>query len=253
MKNKVLKIVTVIILLATLTMANFIYVGYGLVSYAASSIATNHQNVEFDAQLKEGNILSLLINVKKEGYFNGEITLENSNFTIDTQQSNQYINKIEDSKIVLNQINAGTTAQVDLKIKSVNKEIFDAGLLSAVSKLNLNGKYMDSTQKDITIKASREVKLEYVDNNTVDNIESTTNIIQKLEESLTRVQEAKRRYIDSYHKIETDDRKLELDLIRLEMEAAKDDSSNNEDMKDDSFIQALNDSTEGAWNDYTEE
>lgn len=177
MKNKVLKIVTVVILLATLTMANFIYVGYGLVSYAASSIATNHQNVEFDAQLKEGNILSLLINVKKEGYFNGEITLENSNFTIDTQQSNQYINKIEDSKIVLNQINAGTTAQVDLKIKPVNKEIFDAGLLSAVSKLNLNGKYMDSTQKDITIKASRKVKLEYVDNNTVDNIESTTNII----------------------------------------------------------------------------
>ena len=177
MKNKVLKIVTVIILLATLTMANFIYVGYGLVSYAASSIATNHQNVECDAQLEEGNILSLLINVKKEGYFNGEITLENSNFTIDTQQSNQYINKIEDSKIVLNQINAGTTAQVDLKIKPVNKEIFDAGLLSAVSKLNLNGKYMDSTQKDITIKASREVKLEYVDNNTVDNIESTTNSI----------------------------------------------------------------------------
>ena len=51
MKNKVLKIVTVIILLATLTMANFIYVGYGLVSYAASSIATNHQNVEFDLTL----------------------------------------------------------------------------------------------------------------------------------------------------------------------------------------------------------
>lgn len=73
------------------------------------------------------------------------------------------------------------------------------------------------------------------------------------EEALTRVQEAKRRYIDSYHKIETDDRKLELDLIRLEMEAARDDSSNTEDMKDDSFIKALNDSTEGAWNDYTEE
>lgn len=177
MKNKVLKIVTVVILLIALTMANFIYVGYGLVSYAANSIATNHQNVEFDAQLKEGNILSLLINVKKEGYFNGEITLENSNFTIDTQQSNQYINKIEDSKIVLNQINAGTTAQVDLKIKPINKEVFDAGLLSAVSKLNLNGKYMNSTQKDITIKASREVKLEYVDNNTVDNIKSTANII----------------------------------------------------------------------------
>ena len=88
---------------------------------------------------------------------------------------------------------------------------------------------------------------------TTTEAESTTNITQRLDEALTRVQEAKRRYIDSYHKIENDDRKLELDLIRLEMEAARDDSSNTEDMKDDSFIQALNTSTEGAWNDYTEE
>ena len=95
----------------------------------------------------------------------------------------------------------------------------------------------------------------YRDNGTLTTTEaeSTLNIVQRLEEALTREQEAKRRYIDSYHKIETDDRKLELDLIRLEMEAARDDSSNTEDMKDDSFIKALNDSTEGAWNDYTEE
>ncbi len=88
---------------------------------------------------------------------------------------------------------------------------------------------------------------------TTTEAESTINITQRLEEALTRVQEAKRRYIDSYHKVENDDRKLELELIRLEMEAARDDSSNTEDMKDDSFIQALNTSTEGAWNDYTEE
>lgn len=88
---------------------------------------------------------------------------------------------------------------------------------------------------------------------TTTEAESTINITQRLEEALTRVQEAKRRYIDSYHKVENDDRKLELELIRLEMEAARDDSSNTEDMKDDSFIQALNTSTEGTWNDYTEE
>lgn len=88
---------------------------------------------------------------------------------------------------------------------------------------------------------------------TTTEAESTINITQRFEEALTRVQEAKRRYIDSYHKVENDDRKLELELIRLEMEAARDDSSNTEDMKDDSFIQALNTSTEGAWNDYTEE
>ena len=88
---------------------------------------------------------------------------------------------------------------------------------------------------------------------TTTEAESTINITQRFEEALTRVQEAKRRYIDSYQKVENDDRKLELELIRLEMEAARDDSSNTEDMKDDSFIQALNTSTEGAWNDYTEE
>lgn len=114
-----------------------------------------------------------------------------------------------------------------------------------------NGKEMSI----VRMSKSSSNNVSYRDNGTLTTTEaeSTTNIIQRLEESLTRVQEAKRRYIDSYHKIETDDRKLELDLIRLEMEAAKDDSSNNEDMKDDSFIQALNDSTEGAWNDYTEE
>ena len=55
--------------------------------------------------------------------------------------------------------------------------------------------------------------------------------------------------------METDDRRLELDLVRLEMEAAKEDTATaNEDMKDDSFIKALNESAmdlteEGAWED----
>ena len=89
---------------------------------------------------------------------------------------------------------------------------------------------------------------------TTTEVESTINIIQRLEEALTRVQEAKRRYIDSYHKIEADNRKLELDLIRLEMEASREDSSNAaEDIKDDSFIKALNEATEGAWEDYEDE
>ena len=114
-----------------------------------------------------------------------------------------------------------------------------------------NGKEMSI----VRISKSSSNNVSYRDNGTLTTTEaeSTLNIVQRLEEALTRVQEAKRRYIDSYHKIETDDRKLELDLIRLEMEAARDDSSNTEDMKDDSFIKALNDSTEGAWNDYTEE
>ena len=101
MKRKLFKIVTVLLVLALLVMPNFIYVGVGLASYAVSDSATNHQNIDFDAKLKEGNILNLNINVKREGYFNGEITLENSNFTFDTTQANQYISKIEANKVYL--------------------------------------------------------------------------------------------------------------------------------------------------------
>lgn len=89
---------------------------------------------------------------------------------------------------------------------------------------------------------------------TTTHVEHKNIMIQKIEEALTRVQEAKRRCVDSLHKIENDDRKLELDIIRLEMEAAKEsETSNEENIKDDSFIKALEDSTEAVWEDYEEE
>lgn len=177
MKSKILKIAIVMLLLALLTMPNFIYVGTGLVSYAVDNIATNHQNVEFDAKLKEGNILNVLLNVKKEGYFNGEINLENSNFTFKLDQENPYINKIESNKIVLNQINSGSNVQIDLQIQPITDEVFDIGLLNASSKVNIEGIYRDSTERDINIKATREVKLEYTEDNTNENVENTTKVI----------------------------------------------------------------------------
>ena len=82
----------------------------------------------------------------------------------------------------------------------------------------------------------------------------TLNFITKLEEALTRIEENIRRNIDSLHKIENDDRKLELDIIRLEMEAARDNETpENENIQDDSFIKALEDTTEQVWEDYEEE
>ena len=57
MKGKILKISVTIILLMTLTLANFIFVGSNIVSYAMDGIATNHKNIEFEAYFKdkEGN------------------------------------------------------------------------------------------------------------------------------------------------------------------------------------------------------
>lgn len=91
---------------------------------------------------------------------------------------------------------------------------------------------------------------------TEDQTETATQVIsiitplQKLEDALTRIQDQKRRCIDSLHKIENDDRRLELEIIRLEMEAAREGEKDPENAKDDSFIKALDDSVESAWDDY---
>lgn len=117
-------------------------------------------------------------------------------------------------------------------------------------------KQIQDKEKDMNIE--RIVKRQYSSNssNETETVTEAINVItplQKLEDSLTRIEDAKRKCLDSLHRMETDDRKLELDLIRLEMEAAKEDSSNTEDLKDDSFIKALNDTTKGEWDDYTED
>ena len=153
MKNKILKIVTIIILIMTLTMTNFIFVGSSLISYAASGVETNHRNIEFDAYFanqenqkissidmsnQEDIYLNMQIEVKQEGYFNGKITIEDSNFTlVDTESS--YINKIEGNTITLNQINAGTRAEIRVKIKLLQEEIFNLDNLTKTNKIRLEG------------------------------------------------------------------------------------------------------------------
>ena len=176
MKGKIMKLVTVMLLLITLTMINFIYVGVGFVSLAAESVSTNHRNIEYTAELKSENLLTLSVTVKNEGYFNGEITLENSNFKL-KNSSSEFVNKIEGNKITLNQINAGSTASFDVEVEPVKDDNFDAGLLSAVSDLKLTGTYKDSTEKDINIEATREIKLDYTENNSEETVENTMELI----------------------------------------------------------------------------
>ena len=62
MKSKIFKTMVVLMILATLTLTNFIYVGAGLFSYAASDVETNHKNVEFTTNLDQ-IILSHYVNL----------------------------------------------------------------------------------------------------------------------------------------------------------------------------------------------
>lgn len=192
MKNKVFKISVILVMILSMTMTNFIFVGKSLISYAADGIATNHKNVEFEAYFKdeegkavttlekeakkEDTFLYLRMNIKREGYFNGEITLENSNFTLKETDS-AYVNKIENNTIYLNQINVGTAEEIKVRIEPIEEENFTIGLLDMTSKISVKGIYRDSTEKDIKIQANRDLNLKLVENNTSENIQNEIKVI----------------------------------------------------------------------------
>lgn len=212
MKNRAFKISVILVMILTMTMTNFIFVGHSLITYAADGVATNHKNVEFKAYFKdeEGNevttleqdtkveetFLYLHVNVKKEGYFNGEIALENSNFTLKESDST-YVSKIENNTIYLNQINVGTAEEIKVKIEPKKEENFSIGLLSLESKIGIKGIYRDSKQKDITIQGNREVRFKQVENNTEENVQ---NEIKVLTNKIVKMDGQEKRILQiSYH------------------------------------------------------
>ena len=159
MNQKVLKIITVLMLIATLTMANFVLLCADVVSYAIDAVntekSTNNKNVEFVAYLKNENgekvnsldakmnaedlKLYFQITVKQEGLFNGNIVLSDANFKFKTDFSDNSINRIEENKIYLNQINAGETKEIEVGIQLLTDSKFDLDLISKESKIAIEG------------------------------------------------------------------------------------------------------------------
>ena len=98
---------------------------------------------------KEETFLYLRLNVKREGYFNGEITLGESNFTFKEAESS-YVSKVEANKLYLNQINAGTVEEIKIKIEPMKEESFSVGMLNMVSKIIMNGELVKTIYWDLS-------------------------------------------------------------------------------------------------------
>lgn len=182
MNQKILKVITVLMLIATLTMANFMLLCADVVSYAVDTInadrSTNNKNVEFVAYLKnekgekvdsfdakmnaEDLKLYFQISVKQEGLFNGDIVLNDANFKFKTDFTDNSISKIEENKVYLNQINAGETKEIEVGIQLITDSQFDLGLINKQSKIGIEGTYRDSKQKDIAISATRTIEINMV-------------------------------------------------------------------------------------------
>lgn len=195
MKSKILKISVILLLIMTMTMVNFIYIGKTFISYAIDDISTNVKNIEFGAYFKDENgqkvtqmkptqmetNMVLQIAVKNDGYFNGQVELGTANFKIkEIVGSNEFVNKIEGNTITLSQINAGSTVEIEVKVELLKAEIFDSKLFDMESQITLKGIYKDSSERDISVVSSKNVKLSYpsanlVEENIVSDMEVITN------------------------------------------------------------------------------
>ena len=193
MKKKVLKKILAILMILMVISTDFFVLGSNLVSYAAEANGTtNNKNISFSAYFKnekDEKVESLSasiknenlkmyaeISVKNDGYFNGELELQNSNFNLKKDISSKWVESIDGNKVKLKQINAGDTAIVELNIDPIITDTLETDMLVKSSDLKLTGKYMETSYKGLNIKGSQAVNLNLqADSNAA--AELTTDII----------------------------------------------------------------------------
>lgn len=169
MNGKIWSKIMAVILIMALTLVDVLTIGLNIATFAASG--WNH--VTFDVYFKgdNGEILSnkaekidsenmklwMKIAVHDEGNFNGQISLDASNFKFKKEIFNDKINKIEENKIILNQINAGEVIEIEVGIQAIRDDKIKLELLNQHSILTINGTYKDSEEKGREIQEQKEV------------------------------------------------------------------------------------------------
>mgnify|MGYP003209341602 FL=1 len=178
MQKRILKVLLAFMLIMSMTLSNFLLIGISTVNAVEEIVQeknTNNKNVEFMAYFKDeqGNKVStysskttdtdlklyLSVSVKQEGYFNGAITLKNSNFKFKTDLKNDKISDITENSVSLNQINAGDSVELEIKAETIKETSYEVSLVKKESTLELTGTYRDSKQKDISVKGTRKLTL----------------------------------------------------------------------------------------------
>ena len=167
--KKTIAILTVFILILT----QYVITGLIEATYAIDLLATQNANVQFGAYFKNGEEetteiersidakdikLKIDVAVKEQGYFNGNISLENAGFRIKGATENSYINKVENNVVYLNQINAEETASIELEIEYLEEERIQVATLNSPTTIKLKGTYTFSGGTE-TIDSGSDVKV----------------------------------------------------------------------------------------------
>ena len=169
--KKTIAILTVFILILT----QYVITGLIEATYAIDLLATQNANVQFGAYFKNGEEetteiersidakdikLKIDVAVKEQGYFNGNISLENAGFKIKGATENSYINKVENNVVYLNQINAEETASIELEIEYLEEERIQVATLNSPTTIKLKGTYTYSGGTE-TIDSGSDVKVKW--------------------------------------------------------------------------------------------
>ena len=175
-QDKVVKPMVAIVLILVLTFADILLLSMQLISFAISeNNMTNADNVLFTAYFldEEGNQQTYLekkmtdedirlymkIQVKNNGYFNGEIHINDSNFKLKAYEANENIKSINDNTIYLNQINAESTVLLELEIEPIKDELYEISFINKTTNIQISGTYVIGNNKEITIDSTKEVQL----------------------------------------------------------------------------------------------
>lgn len=102
--------------------------------------------------------------------------------------------------------------------------------------------------KEITLVSSKSGIEKGFDTN-IEEFEGTLGQIQRIEEALTRVQDKKQKAIDLLHKFEVDEQRLELTVMKLELDILKQ-GGQDEEVEDDGFMDAMKAEVGAVWDEY---
>ncbi len=186
-ENRILKKMLAILLIFTLTSANFLFVGQ---SFAAgfgdifSSATTT--NVEFDAYFRtetderpvsvisdvnnKDQAINLSLSVKDSGYLkDAKIKIEGEegkelNFVLgELSEENTMIQSMEDNEIILKQIDSNVEANIILPISYKYEKYVNDSNISSRAIATLTGIYVNSDGEDVEVSYEESLNVSWVD------------------------------------------------------------------------------------------
>lgn len=130
------------------------------------------------------------------------------------------------------------------KIELLKQEI----QLLTVRERRMLKRISDLKSKEMTLVSSKSGIEKGLDTD-ISEFEGTLGQIQNIEEALTRVQDKKQKAIDLLHKFEIDEQKLELTVMKIELDILKQGGQDDE-VEDDGFMDAMKAEVGAIWDEH---